>query len=788
MNLLEKQGDRKEEDSVMLKAKKKWVAVSLIIAILFVMINSPTHDKSSKAETQNAIEFLATPAPSITPVPSATVAPLATPYYDYGVSNPTISNGVTTWDCVYFGNYWQNDTDGDGNVDHQDDKEPIKWRVLSVDGNDAFLMADQCLDAQPYNEEDEDVTWETCTLRTWLNDTFLYDAFSANERSAIRYTMVVNEDNSYYGTEGGNNTLDYVYLLSEKEVCKAKYGFSEETINLSSTAREAKNTAYAKRGAYTSSGNGYWWLRSPGSKNNSAMEISASGEGDYSGYTACNYGDAVRPVLHINLYSSEWSFAGTVTSDGVITTPTPTPQPTVAPQPTSTPSSYFGINNPSISNGVTTWDCVYFGNYWQNDTDGDGNVDHQDDKEPIKWRVLSVDGNDAFLMADQCLDAQPYNEEDEDVTWETCTLRTWLNDTFLYDAFSANERSAIRYTMVVNEDNSYYGTEGGNNTLDYVYLLSEKEVCKAKYGFSEETINLSSTAREAKNTAYAKRGAYTSSGNGYWWLRSPGSKNNSAMEISASGEGDYSGYTACNYGDAVRPVLHINLYSSEWSFAGTVTSDGVITTPTPTPSPTMTPTPTPTVAPTPTPEITPGCVTMPPTPTPVIVPSQSPTQTTPAPVIPPTYPTTTVTAITEEEEQDEANPEWDEDYEEEETATSKKTTKKTVTQFTVKGLKYKVLKNTSKKRTVAIVGVAKKGQKKYDIPLKVKFKGKNFQIVNIRKNAFKGCRKTKYLYIRSKTIQKIDKGALNGLSKKCNYKIIKSRMNKYRKMILKSLK
>lgn len=210
---------------------------------------------------------------------------------------------------------------------------------------------------------------------------------------------------------------------------------------------------------------------------------------------------------------------------------------------------------------------------------------------------------------------------------------------------------------------------------------------------------------------------------------------------------------------------------------------------TPSPTPTITPTATPTAPPTASPTEPPtASPSVTPTPTPVSVPSQPPTQTTPAPVIPPTYPTTTVTAITEEEEQDEANPEWDEDYEEEETTTSKKTTKKTVTQFTVKGLKYKVLKNTSKKRTVAIVGVAKKGQKKYDIPAKVKFKGKSFQIVNIRKNAFKVCRKTKYLYIRSKTIQKIDKGALNGLSKKCNYKIIKSRMNKYRKMILKSLK
>ena len=770
----------------MLKAKKKWVAVSLIIAILFVMINTPTHDKSSKAETQNAIEFLATPAPSITPVPSATVAPLATPYYDYGVSNPTISNGVTTWDCVYFGNYWQNDTNGDGTADQQDDKEPIKWRVLSVDGSDAFLMADQCLDTQPYNEENEDVTWETCTLRTWLNDTFWNNAFSTNDKNAIRYTTVINEDNSYYETEGGNTTVDKVYVLSEREAYNTIYGFG--SIYGVSATRKSKVSEYAKEcGAYTSGENGHWWLRTPGENADDAMRAEYDGWISRVGNPVTTIYHTVRPVLHINLYSNRWSSAGTITSDGVITTPTPTPQPTVAPQPTSTPSSYFGINNPSISNGVTTWDCVYFGNYWQNDTNGDGTADQQDDKEPIKWRVLSVDGNDAFLMADQCLDAQPYDEEDEDVTWETCTLRTWLNSTFLNDAFSLNEKSAIWYTDVVNEKNQHYGINGGNDTVDRVYLLSEKESFQTAHGFHASNEN--GVTRESSVSEYAKEcGAYTREENGYWWLRSIGGARNYAMRVDYEGwVGEYGVYVIGNE-YAVRPVLHINLYSSEWSFAGTVTSDGVITTPTSTPSPTMTPTPTPTVEPTPTPEITPGCVTMPPTPTPVSVPSQPPTQTTPAPVIPPTYPTTTVTAITEEEEQDEANPEWDEDYEEEETTTSKKTTKKTVTQFTVKGLKYKVLKNTSKKRTVAIVGVAKKGQKKYDIPAKVKFKGKNFQIVNIRKNAFKGCRKTKYLYIRSKTIQKIDKGALNGLSKKCNYKIIKSRMNKYRKMILKSLK
>lgn len=45
------------------------------------------------------------------PVNPAKVAKAA----GYGLSNPRIdSDGVTTWDCVYFGNYWQNDTNGDG--------------------------------------------------------------------------------------------------------------------------------------------------------------------------------------------------------------------------------------------------------------------------------------------------------------------------------------------------------------------------------------------------------------------------------------------------------------------------------------------------------------------------------------------------------------------------------------------------------------------------------------------------------------------------------------------------
>ena len=230
------------------------------------------------------------------------------------LQNPTTDgNGVTTWDCIYFGNYYQSNSST---------KEPIKWRVLSVNGNDAFLLADQNLDSKLYNKIYTDVTWATCTLRTWLNGIFLNTAFTSAEQVAIKNTTVVNEDNPYFGTEGGENTTDKVYLLSIAEASNTAYGFNGEFRTYSET-RVAKNTAYAKEcGARTSTsteyeGNGYWWLRSLGGGSSLASGVDYSGYGNDIGGSV-NYGsDAVRPALHLNLSSSTlWSYAGKVTAKG----------------------------------------------------------------------------------------------------------------------------------------------------------------------------------------------------------------------------------------------------------------------------------------------------------------------------------------------------------------------------------------------------------------------------------------------------------------------------------------
>lgn len=513
---------------------------------------------------------------------------------DYGLHNPVNTeadgSGTTTWDCVYFGHYLQEDTNGDGKVDENDEKQPIKWRVLSVSGDDAFLLADQGLDCQTYNKTGTEVTWETCTLRSWLNgydssnnvdekdyssDNFINTAFTMGERNAIQYSWVVNNDNPSYGTEGGNSTADKVYLLSTEEASTAAYGFDSKFTG-SSTTREMRATEYAVQrgtGVYTVTGyagNNSWWLRSPGSDSRDASEVRYDGWGNC--YCDVNHSVvAVRPVLHLNLsYSNLWSYAGRVSSD-----------------------KQENIHDPQVAgDGTVTWDCVYFGNYLQEDTNGDGTVNSSDTKQPIKWRVLSVNGDDAFLMADQNLDCKKYNDTSKDVTWENSTLRSWLNgygsscnadmidygdDNFINSAFTENEIKSINTTIVVNNDNSTYRTDGGNDTEDKIYLLSIDEAQNIGYGFNKN-FSVSSKTRSVTNTAYVN----DKSGIGYvnkadtWWLRSPGKYSYWGTFVGrADGYGYEMGFSVTDSNIAVRPVLHLNLSNASfWSYAGTVSATG----------------------------------------------------------------------------------------------------------------------------------------------------------------------------------------------------------------------
>lgn len=256
----------------------------------------------------------------------------------YGISNPRVERDDTvTWDCIYFGNYWQNDTNGDGVADQNDEKEPIKWRVLSVDGDDAFLLADQGLDAKAYNNVDKDVVWANTPLRKWLNDEFYNIAFASSEQGSIVETDATNED--------GNCVKDKVSLLSLTEACNAKYGFNFDS-SAETETRKVKVTEYAKaNGAFTYEGIGNWWLRSYYDFTEKIYWTLTLGYiRQASNFFAFESDKVVRPCIHLNLSTNAWSKADAVTATGgTFATPTPviTPTPTPTITPTPTPTNYY---------------------------------------------------------------------------------------------------------------------------------------------------------------------------------------------------------------------------------------------------------------------------------------------------------------------------------------------------------------------------------------------------------------------------------------------------------------
>lgn len=170
----------------------------------------------------------------------------------------------------------------------------IEWRVLDIEDNQALVISKYALDCQPYHTSDTDITWEDCTLRTWLNDTFFNSAFSMQHQELILTTSVSADKNPKYDTSSGGVTNDRVFLLSIEEMMK---------YFTSASSRECLGTAYCyAQGAYR--GDNYmcdWWSRSLGNSQDCASGVSIDGLFDCRGADVVYVGIAVRPALWINL-------------------------------------------------------------------------------------------------------------------------------------------------------------------------------------------------------------------------------------------------------------------------------------------------------------------------------------------------------------------------------------------------------------------------------------------------------------------------------------------------------
>lgn len=190
-------------------------------------------------------------------------------------------------DTVFFGKYEQD-------YDTSNGKEDIKWLVLDKKDDAVLVISKHVLEDKSFGRNDD--TWETCSLRKWLNGDFINDAFSPEEQSKLQITNVSADKNLKFDLDSGNATMDKVFLLSVAEV--EKYFISDES-RIADLHSAVSNEYYSDR----------WWLRTSGVSFDTygktyyrygAVCIGNTGAVSYGGNPADNI-NGVRPAMWLSL-------------------------------------------------------------------------------------------------------------------------------------------------------------------------------------------------------------------------------------------------------------------------------------------------------------------------------------------------------------------------------------------------------------------------------------------------------------------------------------------------------
>ena len=477
---------------------------------------------------------------------------------------------------------------------------------------------------------------------------FLDMAFTPEQQEAILRTRVENRPNVRYGTDCGKDTEDFVFLLSNEEVfgsSGARNGFYAGN-GLDDPAKRFRSTMYAKcRGSWWSSVNGYmgnsfWFMRTNGYTQESVTYICDFGY-IYERGTISTCEDAgILPAIWIDLDLAQAEPAGTVSSKDIQKGASRT-------EAEDDPRKRDQIVNPAVypdpaepDGKRVVYSIIRFGQYpqseivqesagaamgqiadpgtygrleeaeWDNDAcELDGRrfirVFSADETgmqtaryfacEPLVWRVLEVRDGTALLLSHAAIECEPFQSDLRDVSWQNCTLRSWLNgyeaqanvsaadysgagESFLDTAFSAEEREAILETAVRNEPNYYFGMDSGTGTTDRIFLLAESELfiydSPEIHGFSRRD-EVADRAKQFQPTGYALwKGVWQETGERgdvFWITRTTGYTHANVVYVDESGYMYNRGILVTCGDAAIIPALVLDLNSDVYEYAGTYT-------------------------------------------------------------------------------------------------------------------------------------------------------------------------------------------------------------------------
>ncbi len=194
---------------------------------------------------------------------------------------------VQAGDHVYFGHYEQDNVIDNG-------PEPIEWRILEINGNEAMMISQYGLDVGPYSTSTGKCSWEKSTLRAWLNDNFYNAAFTDEDKKCI----ITKELTTKYEPAV---TADPVTLITCQDALR---------IFVDHPDRRATATPYCTaQGVYVSKKFApatHYWARNPSWEHyDKASYIAASGGVMKCGGVQFTTNYMIRPLIYFDLTSRD---------------------------------------------------------------------------------------------------------------------------------------------------------------------------------------------------------------------------------------------------------------------------------------------------------------------------------------------------------------------------------------------------------------------------------------------------------------------------------------------------
>ena len=394
----------------------------------------------------------------------------------------------------------------------QNNYEDVEWIVLDIQGSNILLLSRKIINFMPYSEVvEENINWNNSSIREYLNNDFL-DGLHVmyNDYKYINYLKktTISTNISTYDNNLNTNivTNDKVFLLSKDEIMKYF-----ECIDNKYQCEPGIAIDYVKHVKLESiyediiEANRYnFLLRDLNSSNDSIVYVDSNGEIIETGISA-DTPCGIRPAM--------W------------------------------------INDSSIISDNT----ILYGKYEQDN-------DFSNGKETIEWIPLATNNQKVLLISKYILDFQIYSISKNNANWETSSIRKFLNDGFINESFTTNERHHIALSDVISYTGSYRDKEGAINTSDYIFIPGYED-----YDLYTTYDNFISKVYKTNCTKYSSTLIESNEYKSFYWLRDFYTKYHQAVYVRHNGEIEWDLEKLKIEKLGIRPMMWLDLSKDDIS-------------------------------------------------------------------------------------------------------------------------------------------------------------------------------------------------------------------------------